>query len=290
MRHRLPHLILLMLFATGVLRAQRQEQVTGSYRYILGENDDITLRDAKEKAIQLARAEAIKSVFGEMITSDVIDTQEDTGGEASQSYFWENTVAMAKGDWLGDTKEPDIRVTYEAGKLSFDVTVWGEAREIVQSKTDIRWSVMGESSQTETLRFHNKDRILVRFSTPVEGYVAVYLITQDDETACLLPYPNSSTGLCLVRAGQSITFFDKGFDSSARHYRLTTSHATEQNQLVLIFSPNKFTRCTDISRDPRHPNVLTTHDFQKWLLRSQRSDRDMMVDKKWVTITGGGNS
>jgi hypothetical protein len=58
----------------------------------------------------------------------------------------------------------------------------------------------------------------------------------------------------------------------------------EDNQFVVIFSPNPFTKCNDITGDAKHPNSLSTFDFQKWLLRAQRADSDMIVDKRWVKI------
>ena len=58
--------------------AQRTVTVNGTYTYIVGDNDDISLREAKVKCIELAKAEAIKAEFGEMITSDVIDTNLET--------------------------------------------------------------------------------------------------------------------------------------------------------------------------------------------------------------------
>jgi hypothetical protein len=106
----------------------------------------------------------------------------------------------------------------------------------------------------------------------------------DDETSCLLPYKNERSGRCAINGGREYTFFDKLSDPRATHYRLSTQREQEDNELVIIYSPNPFTKCNDITGDARHPNSLSTHDFQKWLLKCQRADRDMVVDKKWVKI------
>ncbi len=266
--------------------AQRTVTVNGTYTYIVGDNDDISLREAKVKCVELAKAEAIKAEFGEMITSDVIDTNLETNGEASSSFFWENTVAMAKGDWLGDTKSPELDIEYKDGKLVFKAEVWGKVREIVQAKTDLKWNIMKEilGQKSETTSFVSGERIFVRFRSPSDGYVAVYLIVGDDETSCLLPYRKDPSGMFKVRNGKEYIFFDKDEDPRASFYKLSTQHEKEANQLVVIYSPNPFAKCTDITGDARHPNSLSTHDFQKWLLKCQRADRDMVVAKKWVTI------
>jgi hypothetical protein len=221
-----------------------------------------------------------------MITSDVIDTNLETNGEATSSFFWENTVAMAKGDWLGDTKSPELDIEYKDGKLVFKAEVWGKVREIVQAKTDLKWNIMKEilGQKSETTSFVSGERIFVRFRSPSDGYVAVYLIVGDDETSCLLPYRKDPSGMFKVRNGKEYIFFDKDEDPRASFYKLSTLHEKEANQLVVIYSPNPFAKCTDITGDARHPNSLSTHDFQKWLLKCQRADRDMVVAKKWVTI------
>ena len=112
-------LIVLILAFTLVTQAQREEEVSGSYTYVLSENDGITLKEAKHMCIELAKAAAIKEKFGELITSDVIDSNVETNGESTNSYYWENTVAMAKGDWLGDTEKPQLDIKYEDDKLIF---------------------------------------------------------------------------------------------------------------------------------------------------------------------------
>lgn len=287
MKNKLSTLILTLLsLSPTITLAQKIVDVHGSYSYEISDNDNITLREAKQKCLELAKAEAIKAEFGELITSDVIDTNVETNGETTTSYFWENTVAMAKGDWLGDTKEPKIEIEYNDNKLIFKAEVWGKAREIMQSKADLKWKIMKEEDGTkiETNRFRNGERVYLSFRSPADGYLAVYLIQADDDTSCLLPYRSDTSGRLQIKRGKEYIFFDREVDPTASYYKLSTQHAMEDNQFVIIYSPNPFTKCNDISNDPKRPNSLNTHDFQKWLLRCQRVDKDMIVNKKWVKI------
>ena len=282
--------VLLLLLAIMCLpmvgMAQKTATVNGKYTYEVGENDNITLREAKRKCIELAKAAAIKAEFGELITSDVIDSNIETNGEATSSYFWENTVAMAKGDWLGDTRDPEIQISYIDGKLIFTAEVWGTAREIMQARTDLEWKIMkdGLDGKEEAQQLNSGERIYVSFRSPADGYVAIYLIENDDNTSCLLPYRKNTTGRHQIKSGRDYTFFDKETDPESTAYNLTTQNASEDNQLVIIYSPNPFTKCNDVSKNTKRPNALTTHDFQKWLLKCQRADRDMIVNKKWIRI------
>lgn len=279
-------LIILILAFTLVTQAQREEEVSGSYTYVLSENDGITLKEAKHMCIELAKAAAIKEKFGELITSDVIDSNVETNGESTNSYYWENTVAMAKGDWLGDTEKPQLDIKYEDDKLIFTAEVKGRAREIIQSKIDLKWEIMkdGLTMRKKTSVFESGERIFVNFRSPADGYVAIYLILGDDVTQCLLPYPKDTDGRFEVKAGREYMFFDKEEDLTAVPWKLSTKRRLENNQLVIIYSPNPFTKCNDKSVDKMHPNTLNTHDLQRWLLKCQREDRDMVVNKKWVKI------
>lgn len=274
------------LFLTLSVWAQRIEMVSGKYVYVVTDNDDITLREAKRKCLELAKAAAIKEVFGELITSDVIDSNVETNGESTSSYFWENTVAMAKGEWLGDTEKPLVDMKYDDGKLIITAEVKGKAREIVQSKIDLKWDILkdGANSRKVATIFETGERVYVKFRSPADGYVAIYLMVGDDETSCLLPYPKDIDGRFDVKAGRDYLFFDKEEDPQAIHYRMTTKRRVEDNQLVIVYSPHPFTKCNDVSGDRLHPNSLNTHDFQKWLLKCQREDRDMVVNKKWIKI------
>lgn len=278
---------LLILSGNVVVNAQKVVDVHASYIYAIGDNDNVTIREAKLKCLELAKAEAIKAAFGELITSDVIDSNAETDGEAHSSYFWENTVAMAKGDWLSYSQPPRIQMEYVNDRLLITTEVWGKAREITQASTDLKWTILkdAQGKMLETADFCSGERIYVRFQSPADGFVAIYLITGDDETSCLLPYKNNTSGRCPIQQGKLYTFFDKQEDPLATHYRLSTQRASEQNQLVIIYSPNPFAKCNDITGDKRHPNSLSTRDFQKWLLKCQRADRDMIVKKKWVKIS-----
>ena len=285
-------IIICFLLLPSSVKAQKTATVSGTYTYIVTENDDVTLNEAKRKCIELAKAAAIKKQFGELITSDVIDTNTETNGQSTSSYYWENTVAMAKGEWLGDTKPPLVDIVYVNGKLLFTAEVHGKAREIVQAKTDLKWEIQkdGVNQRKTTSQFTSGERFYINFRSPADGYVAIYLMVGDDETVCLLPYPKETDGRHPIKGNRDYVFFDKDADPEAYHYKLSTKRKQEANQIVIIYSPNSFMKCNDITGDKKHPNSLSTHDFQKWLLKCQRMDKDMVVDKKWINIKQNTNN
>lgn len=268
--------------------AQRRASVHGTYTYVMSDNDNVTLRDAKHRSIELAKAAAIKNEFGELVASDVMESSVEKNGVQKTSLSWMDIRAMAKGDWLMDEQPPVVDIKYKEGKLYITAEVWGKAREIVQGKADLKWDIQkmnnGKLIKAKGLDFNNGESLRIHFRTPVDGYVAVYLITGDDKAYCLLPYKKDTDGKYPVVAGKDYRFFDKTTDSMAQDYYMGTDQEVEDNQIIVIFSPNPFTKCNDIDGGPQSPNFLTTGDFQKWLLKSQRLDKDMQVDKRWVRI------
>jgi hypothetical protein len=99
-----------------------------------------------------------------------------------------------------------------------------------------------------------------------------------------LPYPKDTDGKFPVRGGVDYTLFDKTADPQALYYKMTTSKEKESMEIVVIYSPKPFMKCNDKSKDSRHPNQLKTRDFQKWLLKCQRMDEEMVVNKRWLVV------
>ena len=281
----------LMLSLPLLAGAQKVVDVHGKGTYVVGENDNITLTEAKLRCLEWAKTDAIEKAFGKSITSNIIDTNVSSSGAegtVESSFFWMNTEAMSRGDWLGDTRDPEITVEYIKGELFFTAEVWGKAREVVQAKTNLRWNILKEvdGRQVESSEFASGERMYVSFRSPSNGYVAAYLIqSNSSEATCLLPYKNDTTGRFEVKGGKSYTFFDKTSTPPAPyHINLTTEQAFEMDGIVIIYSPNPFSKTIDSAGDARHLNTLGAREFRNWLRKSQQADREMVVETKWVKI------
>jgi hypothetical protein len=290
--NRLYYLIIILFFSSLSLtcRAQREAKVHGTYSYTVSENDDITLKEAKRKCIELAKAEAIKAEFGEFVASDIIESNSETDGE-SDSYFWENSIAMTKGEWLGHTQPPVVNIEQKDGELLFTAEVWGNAREVVRADTDIKWDILRENDgrREKTTHFNNGNLLYIDFQAPADGYLAIYLVEDDKNTLGLLPYKGDATGRFPVKAGKKYSFFDRRVDVTAKRITMKTPKKLERNKIVLIFSPNPFTKCVDNAGSRYQLNTVATHEFQKWLMGCLRQDHDMIVKRKWVEIHGADN-
>ena len=283
--------LLLLLCLPLAAGAQKVVDVHGKGTYVVGENDNITLTEAKLRCLEWAKTDAIEQAFGKSISSNIVDTNissSGTEGMVESSFFWMNTEAMSRGDWLGDTRDPEITVEYIKGELFFTAEVWGKAREIVQAKTNLKWSILKDvdGRQVEASEFASGERMYVSFRSPSNGYVAAYLIqSNSSEATCLLPYKNDTSGRFEVRGGKGYTFFDKTTTPPAPyHINLTTEQAFEMDGIVIIYSPNPFSKTIDSAGDARHLNTLGAREFRNWLRKSQQADREMVVETKWVKI------
>lgn len=269
--------------------AQKPVKVHGKATLVVSENDNITPMEAKRECINRARYEAIKEAFGEMISSntEIIDAIDKDGNDLNT--FVQETNMSARAEWVEDTKEPAVKLDVQEGRIIYTAEVWGKAREIPVSQIDFSWKVLcgGKEDCYESLRFSNRQRIFVKFRTPVAGYVAIYLLdSTKKEASCLLPYKNNQRGQHKVQAGRDYIFFDSECDPMAVNYRLTTDEPIELNQIVLIFSPNPFTKCNEITGDRKHPNSLSIEDFEVWLRKQKLRDTEIVVDRnKWIKIT-----
>lgn len=280
-------ILILLTLLPLTTQAQRVAKVNGKSTFILSENDNLTLKEAKIKCVELAKTEALKNEFGTLVMSDFINSDKIVDDEANSFYIMDTSTSV-KGEWLGDERAPEINIEYVNGELLFTAEVWGNAREIIRANTDVKWQVQKdiEGKKIDSDEFNTGERFFIKFRSPSDGYIAIYLITADNETACLLPYRKDNSGRYQIKGGKDYIFFDKALDPAASYYKLSTNKLQEYNQLVMIYSPHPFTKCTDTSVDSRHPNSLDQKDFAKWLLKNQRADKEMMVNRKWLTIKG----
>ncbi|MDE7411609.1 MAG: DUF4384 domain-containing protein [Paramuribaculum sp.] len=250
----------------------------------MNDNDNLTLKEAKIKCVESAKLEALKKEFGTLVTS--VDMLSDkVVNDVISSVFLSDVSSTVKGEWLGDERDPEISIEYVDGNLVFTAKVWGRAREVIRATTDVKWHIQKDLDgvKIDSDNFMDGERIFVRFQSPADGYVAIYLVT-DDQTVCLLPYRKDNTGRYKIKGGKEYLFFDRTVDPSASYYKLNTDKPLEYNQLVMIFSPNPFTKCIDKSGDILHLNALNQTDFAKWLLKNQRADKEMMIERRWLAI------
>ena len=267
--------------------SQKLKTVEGEYTYHAPEN--VTMEQAKQTALQRAMIKALADEFG-TIVSQMNTTQISSGGESSMDF---NSISESevKGEWIETIGEPVFKISYNGGMLVVDVTVKGKAREIVSASAEFKTLVLcnGTEDKFQSTSFKSEDQLYLSFQSPAKGYVAVYLVDDERQAFCLLPYANQQEGAYPVEANRRYVFFHP---QSAPHqerqivdeYVMTCAKPTEHNQVYVFFSPNQFFKAVDSQTGNGLPRQLSFKDFQKWQTKCRKRDKDMGVNMISITI------
>ena len=65
---------------------------------------------------------------------------------------------------------------------------------------------------------------------------------------------------------------------------MSCSHDGEVNKFVIIFSPNKFIKPSDLAKNQMDLREISYDQLQSWILKSRIKDKDMTIVNKSITI------
>lgn len=121
------------------------------------------------------------------------------------------------------------------------------------------------------------------FLSPVGGYVAVFLMDEDGQVVCMLPYQSQAEGAYAVAADKEYVFFSKAQALQAERplvdeYVMTCAGEQETDYLYLVFSTQPFSK-------PAMPSgVMGFDDFHAWRARLLKRDEHAQVLQKTIII------
>ena len=283
--------IAMLLLATGGgCIAQEVKTVCGEYTYYVPEN--VALNEAKRIALENARLQALADAFGTTVSQANTLIQKEEGG-AKDDRFFSLAGTEVRGEWIADEGKPEYSTRLEEdGTLVITCRICGKARKIVNAQAEFVAKVLrnGTDERFESNEFKSGDDMYLYFRSPVDGYVAVYLVDETPAAYCLLPYRRDGDGRQPVKHGQEYVFFSAdhctaGEANMLDEYTLTCSREVEFNQLYIIFSSKPFTKPLDEQQRELMPHELTYQDFVRWLGDSRKKDTEMTVEVKDIRIS-----
>lgn len=281
------YIFLSLMFLPVGLYAQRVKQVCGEYTYYAEGNE--SLNQAKLKALEGARLQALAHEFGTIISQNTM-MSEIVSNNQEQSYFSQLSSTEVKGEWIADTDEPEYEVKFIDDMLVVACYACGKARELSNEAADFEALVLrnGTEAKFADTHFRNGDDMFLQFRSPINGYVAVYLVDETPTAYCLLPYIDNAEGQQPVKHGRRYVFFspdkDGKTDCEVDEYTLTCSNDIERNRLFVIFSPEPFTKALDSQLSDALPRQLSYEDFSKWLSNCRKRDKKMGVKVMYIEI------
>lgn len=275
-----------MLVCSLSLFAGDIERVAATYEYI-SDNPNETPAQVKTKAFERAKQKALEDKFGLDVSAVTSSFVSNTTGSNVLSLGG----TSVRGEWIETLKEQVLEpAAFKDGFWRIKVRVEGRARNNATEKADIRFTFVRDIQDLESpITFRDGNDLFMRFSTPVAGSLCVYLVDEDQNAFCLLPYDNNASGAQVVEANREYIFFSEKYERGAQEYTLNCARSSEQNALYVIFSPNTFTKANDHKsgtnwRDEQLPRQLTYEAFLKWLAANQKKDASMVVRREIISI------
>jgi len=281
-------LVCCVIIYTAFAFALKTKTVTVEYVYYAPET--MSLDKAKATALERAKAQAIENEFGSIILQNNITHTEIADGE-SYTEFSSIGGSELKGEWLETLKEPTYELMTDAGMIAIKVTVRGRIREVQDNKAPVLVKTFrnGVSAACESSDFVCGDSFYMSFSSSTDGYLAIYLVDEDNKVYCLLPYQSQSGGIYRTKANCKHLLFDKNSVNQLEadtvdELIMDTDKPRVKNHIYTIFSPNKFFKAVDNSTDASLPRSLSYDEFTKWLSDVRKKDVDLTVSNNIITI------
>ena len=283
-------LFFLILFTfSAAAFSQKTEKVTATYTYYAPEH--ISQAEAKRIALDRAKITAIADAFGTIVTQSNTNVVSVQNGKTEERFF-SLGGSEVKGEWIETLKDPVYDIRYEGDMLVVSVEVTGRIREIVGAGIDFTAKVLrnGVEEKFESTEFRSGDDLFLYFKSPVDGYLTVYLL---DETSgdvfCLLPYRASGEGAYRIEHDRSYVLFSSKHElnnpGDVDEYNMTCNSDKEYNDVYVIFSPNAFAKANaNETMSEVLPRQLSFEDYQKWLAKLRKKDKDACVKKIEIQI------
>ena len=280
--------ILLMLLKLLSISAQKIEKVHGEYTYHVPDN--VSLEEGKRTALERAKIQAIADAFGILVSQNNSTIVKNENGKSSVDFL-SIGGSDVKGEWIETIGEPKLDIFYESNMLTIRVCIDGKAREIKNAAIDFEAKLLrnGTEEKYESDEFRNGDDLYLYFKSPINGYLAVYLLDENTQQVfCLLPYKSSGEPAYKIIHDKPYVFFScqkaEENPSDVDEYTMTCEHSMEQNTIYIVFSPNMFAKAIAEDGDAGLPRQLPLKEFQKWLGKCKAKDTSIQEKKKVITI------
>lgn len=192
----------------------------------------------------------MRYIFAELLQSNSTSIKNINGN--SNLDFVSIGGSEVRGEWIETIGEPSFKLFLANGQLAINVSVKGKIREVNSACIDFKALVLrnGTEDKYEDNNFKNGDDLFISFISPTCGYVAIYLVDNDGNAFCLLPYQSQEQGNVKVNANERYVFFSEKLSPQdlkpfVDEYTMTCSHIQELNQIYVIFSTNSFVKAVD---------------------------------------------
>ena len=239
-------LMTLVILAFWCSHICAQSPIRVKHTYVYHGHHDQTIAEAERIALERTKIEAIEKTFG-VVASET--TSGIMSSQLSENLFSAHSSVSVKGEWIQTIGTPEFIRDFDDRAPVITCTIEGYVKEIQGMRADYEVEVLKNSPNVKfaSRDFSDGDDMYLYFKSPVGGFLNVYLLCHDDDTAlCLLPYRESNAKSFRIDADKDYYLFskDKASDGAefVDEYTLTTERANEANEIVIVFSPDDFVK------------------------------------------------
>jgi hypothetical protein len=298
------------------LAQEKEHRVEGEYSMKF--DDNLTKAQARAIVIERAKIQAIKSKLGEVIVQGnatyLRNTSNGVKQESLQSFNMQSET-LVNGEWVRDSHEPKVTFENHTNTQSQLEEMWIKAKvsgiirelppNIVQFQSR---SLNCPKRECQTDVFNHNQQYYLSFTSPVNGYLCVYMdIPEENKTYRLLPYKYlTSENAVFVKANQTMIFFSNNKEhqtatglskSEEIVLELTKDNPQELHKLFVIFSPdNNFSQpiLYSVAENEAQEKIvkskfelplhLPSETFQKWLNELRSRNKKVQLHTELLTI------
>lgn len=287
-------LVILFGIVPFSLRAQHTRRSTGTAQVRV--EDNMTKEEARKKAEELAKIDAIINAFGQYVEQEANITVQN-----GRSNFNIIGTTKVKGEWVRELSKSfeedsrDEKETFGTVKTQWIIcNIRGVVKEATP-KANLEYRTLNYPSHiSHSTTFVSGDSFYLYFRSPVDGYLSVYL-DDGDIVYRLLPYDDMvSRSTVPVEADKTYIFFspDNGhnyFKNSVDELVLITQKINELNTLHILFSEKEYFKPildgSYLDEDGTIvPKSLTKKQFEIWLANNKTSIKDFQDAQVYIEI------
>lgn len=271
--------------------SQKVKKISGEYTYYASET--MFVEEAKRTALERAKIQAIADEFGTIVSQSTSTVISNKNGESDTQFFSLGGTDV-KGEWIETIGEPEYDIQFENHFLVVKCSVKGKAREIESAKIDFIAKPLrnGTTLKYESTEFKDGDDLYLYFQSPVDGYLAVYLLDETTQTVySILPYKSERKSAIPVIGNNEYTFFsvrdaEKSDRGKVDEYTLNCSADKEFNTLYVLFSPSEIGKKNGFNSSfDDVPENISFKEFKHWLSKVMLKDKKVGVLKLSIQIT-----
>ncbi len=271
---------------------------------------NMTEAEALRKCLELARIDAIRSAFGDVImqgNSTFIENKNSNHKVESQSVFNFYSDTYVNGEWIEDANPPTIDKLIRDNETWLNVSVKCRVRELKASVVNFKAKPTScPDVKCSTSEFNEGQDFFLYFKSPVDGFLAVYLdVPYEGKTYRILPYKQYATeGNVVVKADEEYVFFSKNPSQKGRSsyvdemiLALSQTGIAETNKIFILFSPKEEIGKPMLSNTIENeiqkqlvrggfelPSHLPSEEFQKWLQQIRSRNRQIEFLATYINI------